>query len=328
MDLVFCESHLQTSVPKVPYLLREYRKTKRSSFLGARKLLFQGVGDRDVYNPTKPFEINNIRVIAARVESRDSEASQVILFKESQGRWSPLDGAPIYNMQDPFFTFIDHELILGGVETFPKSQGGLGYKTVFYRGKTLETLKPFAEGPTGMKDIRLVELKEGRIGVFTRPQGRILGTDIDGGKGKIGFTIVNSLQDLNPENIIRAPLMGGQFDPAEWGGVNEAQVLPDGNLAVLGHVARFDSKGNRHYYPATFRVDLTTGRVYQFKVIFERANLTNGLQGSSKRDDLRDVVFSGGFELIGNEMIIYVGAGDAEAYFVTVKNPFLNKTRN
>ena len=141
-------------ITEATHLLKVYREknTNRKSSR-SRKLVFAGVGARDVYNPTKPFitKLNNqtVEVMAARVEARDSEVSEVMFFTPKNGVWSPLEGAPIFKMQDPFFTFINNELILGGVEIFHRPEGGYGYKTIFMRGNSLETLQPFAEGPSG-----------------------------------------------------------------------------------------------------------------------------------------------------------------------------------
>ncbi len=311
---------------KTGYLLRAYRKSQGP--VTAKQLIFTGVDGRDVYNPTQSFTIAGVRVIAARVEPRDSEVSEVVFFSETNGVWAPLAGAPRFKMQDPFFTFISGQLILGGVEIFQKPEGGLGYKTIFYRGTSLQNLARFTEGPLGMKDIRLVELRDGRIGLFTRPQGKIPGTNIDGGRGKIGFMIINSLEELNAEAISKAPLINGQFTEGEWGGVNEAQLLPEGTIAVLGHIARFDSRGDRHYYPVIFMFDAQTGKSTPLKIILERANLPNGLLGESKRKDLRDVLFSGGMTLSGEKAVIYVGAGDAETYTATLNNPFYRADSN
>jgi hypothetical protein len=55
----------------------------------------------------------------------------------------------------------------------------------------------FAVGPQWMKDIRLVELADRRIGVFTRPKGEYFG-----GQAEIGFTIIDNLDDLTPEVIV------------------------------------------------------------------------------------------------------------------------------
>ena len=74
-----------------------------------------------------------------------------------------------------------------------------------------------------MKDIRLIAMENGKIGVFTRPQGE--------GPGTIGFTTVNSLEQLSIAVINDAPL--GSFMPEEWGGANEIHLLEDGLLGVL-----------------------------------------------------------------------------------------------
>ena len=96
--------------------------------------------------------------------------------------------------------------------------------------------KPFFQGPDHMKDLRLVQLKDGSIGVFTRPQGE------KGGRGKIGFVRIGTLDDLSLDVIRQAPLLEGQFLDEEWGGCNEIHVLSNGLLGVLGHIARFDEE--------------------------------------------------------------------------------------
>ncbi|MBI2363202.1 MAG: DUF1861 family protein, partial [Elusimicrobia bacterium] len=97
--------------------------TPRPAAVAAQKVRFAGVGDRDVYNPTAPFETEfrgkKVSVLAARVEPRESEASEVVFFRESRGAWRPLPGAPVLGLQDPFVTKVGGELVVGGVETFP-----------------------------------------------------------------------------------------------------------------------------------------------------------------------------------------------------------------
>jgi len=295
---------------------------------GSKKLLFTGVNGRDVYNPTKPFAIKfhgkMVTVMAARVESRPLETgTQAMFFVEANGLWAPLIGAPVFDMQDPFFSFLEGELVFGGVETFEKPPG-LGYRTVFYRGHSLEELdpkKPFRIGPDGMKDIRLVEISKGKIGLFTRPQGIIPGTTTDAGPGKIGFKIMNRIEDLNADYITDTPLIPDQFFNGDWGGTNEAQMLPNGKICVLAHLARFDAQRNRHYYAVVFTLDPATGKASPIEVILERGQLTNGLKGDSKRLDLIDVVFSAGLILNANTVTLYVGAGDAEIHAVVIPRP-------
>ncbi|MGZ3722998.1 MAG: hypothetical protein ACXVA9_08720, partial [Bdellovibrionales bacterium] len=57
-------------------LLENYRQQKAGALSPpSTKLVFASVGARDVYNPTKPFQIlfkgQRIQVLAARVEARD-----------------------------------------------------------------------------------------------------------------------------------------------------------------------------------------------------------------------------------------------------------------
>ncbi len=281
------------------------------------KLRFTGIGTDDVYNITAPFLDGRSLVIGGRVEPRSSEVSRVVFFAEEDGWWSPLPHVPEPRLQDPFVTRIRGELVMGGVETFPHPQrpGALGWRTRFYRGRSLEDLEPFAVGPDGMKDIRLVELPNGDIGVFARPQGTI------GGRGTIGFTKINSLDNLCPEAINSAQLLE-QFVPEEWGGANEVHPLANGLLGVLGHIACFDEGGNRHYYPMTFAFDPNSEKLASgMKIILTRSQLP---PGPAKRPDLVDVIFSGGIvRHCDGHTTFYGGISDAEAYRVTICDPFL-----
>jgi hypothetical protein len=280
------------------------------------KLKFTGVGERDVYNITAPFEDEGELVIAGRVEARDTEYSEVYFFVNRDGVWTPREGAPAFELQDPFVTRIAGELVLGGVEIFPHptNEGALGWRTVFYKGSSIEKLKRFFKGPDGMKDLRLAELKDGSIAVLTRPQGE------KGGRGKIGFQRIPSLEDLTLDVIEEAPLLESQFAEGEWGGANELHFLDNGLIGVLGHIASFDEEGNRHYYPMVFALNPETGEHTEIQLIAIRDDF---LAGASKRPDLVDVVFSGG--LVRKEdgtADFYAGISDAEAHKITIKDPF------
>ena len=282
----------------------------------AEKLIFEGVGNNDVYNITAPFEQNGELIIAGRVEARDSEQSRVIFFTEKEGKWVPKEEAPIFDLQDPFHTIIAGELILGGVQTYPHPENPdwLAWRTVFYKGQDIFTLAPFFKGPDGMKDLRLTELKSGEIAVVTRPQGE------KGGRGKIGYGKIKSLQELSIPVIENAPLLKGQFTEEEWGGANEIHLLENGLLGVLGHIACFDERGDRHYYPMVFTLDGETGEHSPIELIATRSMF---LPGESKRPDLVDVVFSGGLVRDGQgKARLYAGISDAEAQVMTIDDPF------
>ncbi|WP_066195944.1 DUF1861 family protein [Gracilibacillus timonensis] len=296
-------------------LVDEFKQTIQPT--NPEKLLFSGVDGRDVYNITAPFLDEGDFIIAGRVEERDSEDSQVYFFVEHNGRWIPREGAPIFDLQDPFVTRIDGELVLGGVETFPSPtiEGALGWRTIFYKGKSLASLKRFAQGPDGMKDLRLVELQNGSIGVLTRPQGK------KGGKGKIGFSKISSLDQLTLEVIEVAPLLTGQFKDEEWGGGNEMHVLSNGLLGILGHIASFDKVGKRKYFPMVFVLNPETLEYSDLQIIALRSNF---IDGPAKRTDLVDVVFSGGLVRKSNgTAVLYAGISDVEAQTVTIQDPFI-----
>src|SRR5690606_17394846 len=267
-------------------LLQEFNN-KTMEIGPAKNIEFVGVGNKDVYNITAPFLDNGELVIAGRVEDRDSEESSVYFFVERAGKWEPKQDAPTFRLQDPFLTFIKGDLVLGGVETFPHPEvvGALGWRTIFLKGSSINELKEFAKGPDGMKDVRLVELSTGDIGVFTRPQGE------KGGRGKIGFTRIDTLANLTSEKIDKAPLLVDQFIDEEWGGANEIHLLENGLLGVLGHIANFDKEGDRHYYPMIFVYNPLDDSYSDIELIATRSKF---LEGPYKRPDLIDVVFSGG----------------------------------
>lgn len=310
----------KTSVQKCDALLEQYRNAGERAG-GAQKLNFGGVDGKDVYNIAAPFQDDGETIIAGRVESRDSEHSDIVFFTERGGIWLPLEGAPVLRLQDPFHATIGGLHVLGGVEIFPHPErpGMLMWRTVLYRGRRIAELERFFEGPDGMKDIRLVELNDGSVGVFTRPQGE------KGGRGKIGFIRISSLDELTVQAIEDAPLLEAHFDDEEWGGANEAHLLTGGLVGVLGHIARFDEQGNRHYYPIVFVYHPETGGRTPLKIIAERADFA---PGPSKRPDLEDVVFSGGLIRHGDgTATLYAGIGDAEAQRIEIRDPFADYER-
>lgn len=279
------------------------------------KLRFSDVGARDVYNITAPFQIAGKRVIGGRVEARDSEHSTVIFFEEADETWRPIAGAPQFQLQDPFVTHIGGELVVGGVEVdFTPVQPI--WHTVFYRGRDLFDLRPFFAGPIGMKDIRLCELADGRVAVFTRPRGR------KGGRGTIGYTEVDTLDALTIEAIDAAPMMEDMFHPLDWGGANEAHLLASGEIGVIAHAAFFEQDilyGKRRYYAVSFVFDPATHAWRDYRIIAARNQFA---PGPAKRPDLIDVVFSSGIEQVGGATRLYAGTSDAEAQWVEIAYPF------
>lgn len=285
--------------------------------MSARKLIFSGVGQRDVYNIAAPFVLDGRQVIAGRVESRDVEHSEIVFFAADNGTWQPIPSAATFpGLQDPCITSIGGEIVLGGVR-FPVTvaDGSVGWRMEFYRGNSVNNLKPFLLGPDKMKDIRLVELADEQIGVLTRPQGA------KGGRGKIGFFTTPSLEKITAKAIQEAPLFENQCKDDEWVGANEAHRLQNGMIGVLGHIAHFDEKEHRHYYAMVFCVDPLNGRAGLPEIVASRSDFPDG---PAKRQDLVDVMFSGGLVRHGNgTATLYAGLSDTEAGCVLLTDPFL-----
>lgn len=296
-------------------LLAEYEENKSIYDTHPLDINVKGM---DVYNITAPFQIDGVDYIAGRVEKRNSEISQVMFFKEEKGKWIRAFREVVFEkFQDPFVTKINNNLILGGVQikTDPfDSEKIVSWTTMFYKGKTLDSLELFATGPKKMKDIRIVELKDGTIGVFTRPQGGIYGM------GKIGFIKINNLDELTEKTILSAKIYDTHFIEGEWGGVNEIHTLENNKLGVLGHIAYWID-GIRHYYSMYFIFDYITMKHTPVKIIACRGDFK---KGPYKRIDLQDVLFSGGLIRKNDGTAeLYTGVSDAEAHIMKIKDPFL-----
>lgn len=301
-------------IKTIETLLEEYRMRSKRKY-NPRKIIFRGMDGHDTYNPTAPFVYKEKTYMVVRVERRNSENARAIFFQENpDGSYSVDKTMPVYELQDPFYTRISRWHIFGGTEIFPdkNNPGQLQWRTAIYYGESLEKMGELIKGPKGMKDIRLVELSDGSIGVFTRPQGKT------GGRGKIGFTTVPSLFDISQDIIERAVLLE-LFDPMEWGGCNEPVLLPDGKVGVLGHVARFIQGTNRQYYPMTFILDPKTLTLSRYQIIAERSDF---LPGPAKREDLKDVLFSAGLIRKDGITTLYTGVSDAEVQAMEIDDPF------
>jgi len=289
-------------------LLKAHRLNNCAS--NPKKIKFFGFDDFDIYNPTAAFMYNDKKMIVARVEKRDSEISKAIFFYEKDGIYYQDEQLPVYDLQDPFMTKIHGYYVFGGTSVKFLEDGSAKWFTKIFYGKTLDTLTLLIDGPKNMKDVRLVELSENRIGLFSRPQGK------KGGRGKIGFTVVDSFKDVSVKAIEDAPLID-MFSDDEWGGANDAYLLDNGHIFVLGHIANFDQDGNRHYYAMSFILNPNDLSYTDLKMIAERKDF---LDGPSKRDDLKDVIFTGGLAKENEKLTLYVGTSDCEVQSIEIND--------
>ena len=306
-------------------LLEEFKTRERLP--EGKFLSFEDVGGKDVYNTTAPFTIDGRSYIAGRVESRHTNKgdSNAQFFEEKNGIWVAVHEAPVFRLEDPFITKIGKELVFGGVETFPnhdaRNSGKLGYRTVFYRGNTLQSLRPFAYGPDMMKDIRLIQLRNGEVAVFTRPQEPW----VEGaGRGKIGFTKLPNLNAINAERVLNAKIIEKQFLDLEWGGANELHLLESGQIGALGHIAHIDDNGKKHYYAMTFTFDPDTSIPSPLSIIASRENFPKG--PAKRSPELDDVIVPSGIIRNRNDRsaILYTGISDTQEGRIIIPYPFLS----
>lgn len=285
---------------------------------------FVGVEGKVVFNVTIPFTDNGRTFLAGRVESPESTRGgaiydpQVVFFEPEGSRWvvaRHLDVAP-YSMEDPAIAKIGGELVLSGVEIFEDAevQPGRNHRMTFFRGPHLESLRKFAVGPTGMKDVRLVEMKDGRVGIFSRPQNE------KGWSGRIGFTVIRSLDELTPDVMEKAQIIPNQFVDDEWGGVKWATLLPDGRIGCIGHIACEGADGSRNYYATAFEFDPDKFKAAPFRIIASRRDFPPGV---TKVESLRNEIFPDGIVRHGDgTATLYVGVSDRYGGTVVIKDPF------
>ena len=299
----------------------------------------ENADELSVYNPS-PIDVDGVTYLLARVEKKNTESgSTVMLFCENEnGEWDIVEDVPVLNnVQDPFYCgMIDGLHVIGWVQTYEETGSPqLGYRTVFYRfeNSILElededsnSIPPFAVGPEKMKDIRLIQRKNGRIGVFTRPQGKF------GGRGEVGYFEIENLDQLEnsladhvqkeePDSLIFNVFLKRPKGENEWGGVNELYNLADGKIGVLGHIADIEPQGvKKSYYPITFIFDPETRLISDLKII---ATTKQFPPVKAKKFDLGEVLYSGGLVSLGNDKVrLYVGIGDTEAGYIDIKDPF------
>ena len=217
---------------------RELREEfhRRKHVYGGALLTFSGMNGYDVYNCSIPFEWEGKRYLFGRVERREDFANSVtFLFEETErDHYSPVEGAVVYPIEDPHVALIGDEIILGGTHVRKRRNQIDTLYGYYYRGRDLRFLSHFTCGPANMKDIRLVELQDGRVGVFTRPRGKRI-TEIYGSEAVVGFAILNSINELDDTIVDKARVIDGLFAEGEWGGCNQCYLLKDGRIGVIGH---------------------------------------------------------------------------------------------
>ena len=287
-------------------------------------LTFNGVDGYDVYNCSIPFDYKGSRYMYGRVEKREQWArSRTMLFEQTNpDEWSRVVGVE-YQIEDPNITVIGREIVLNG--TFALYRGGKldGIYALFYRGTDVNDLCYFTTGPYNMKDIRLVQLSDGRIGVFSRPRNKEIIKKF-GSESQIGFAIINNLDELTDTEIANAPYIPNLFKDGEWGGCNQVYLLDSGYIGIIGHKSyRSEAKDG-----LTFSTYLNIAFVFdpeKFIIIDEKIIATSCSypEFSAKLPYLKDCAFTSGIIMRHDgKADLYSGLGDCAEGRIAIDYPF------
>lgn len=288
-------------------------------------LSFSGVEGYDVYNTSVPFEYQGETYLFGRVERRNTWAtSHVHLFKRvGQDAYDLVPESMSYPLEDPCIAKIGREYVLCGTHV-QKSRGKIEtYYTYFYRGENILSLRYFTTGPELMKDIRLVAMPDGRVGLFSRPRGAEIEAE-HGTPAIVGFAIIPSLDELDAQVIKGARKVDGLFDAGEWGGANQAYMLEDGTIGVIAHrsAMTLDENGIRQkeYNNVAFQFDPVQHKLLQYERIAERADFP---PAPAKMMDLERCAFpSGVLPRADGRVDLYSGLGDVCEGRIVIDAPF------
>jgi len=307
--------------------LIEQRKQFKASkkIYESKTLIFHGVEGFDVYNASIPFDWKGKKYIFGRVEKRNEWARSWVRLFENTGLddWTLVSNSMIYQLEDPYITMINDNLVLGGTHVRYKQSCIDTYYGYFYKGMDINDLYYFTTGPDYMKDIRLVEISDKKIGVFSRPRSEEVRKTF-GSEAVIGFSIIDSLDDLTPEVIETAPVILDLFNRDEWGGCNQCYYLESGHIGVIGHKCykTEDPNGGEifTYMNISFIFDLKNHVAKDVKIIGTRSCYPIG---PAKKATLVDCAFTSGIVMREDGKVdLYSGIGDCQVGRIVIDYPF------
>lgn len=284
------------------------------------KLIFLGLKNQDVYNPSIPFKWHEKEYLYGRIEKRNEWARSLVgLFEKiNHDKWCLTSNNLLYQLEDPFITIINNELILGSVHVQYKQNKIDKFYTYFYRGENPQNLVYFTTGPANMKDIRLVALANNKIGVFSRPKNDLI-KKLYNCDSAIGFTTINNLDELNDKVIEQAKYIPGIFKKGEWGGCNQVYLLENGLLGIIGHKC-YRENGLATYTNTAFVFDPIKHEILNQKIIGTRGCYPIG---PAKKSYLTDCAFASGIVVNDKKVNLYSGLNDCEVGRILIDNPFL-----
>lgn len=289
------------------------------------RLIFEGIDGYDVYNCSVPFKYNEKYYLYGRVEKPEDWArSRTMLFENTgKDKWTRVINSMIYQMEDPNIAFVDKKIVLGGVFVYYNKGKGSAIKNLFYRGTDLEDMYFFTMGPKGMKDIRLIQLPSGKIGVFSRPR-RYNGVALSNSSSDIGFAIIDSLDQLCANTIEAASNIPGIFSAGEWGGPNQAYYLESGNIGIIGHKC-YNTMDNAGVALSTYLTVSSIFNIEKHRIIEEKIIATRNCfpDYRAKKLHIADCTFPSGIVMREDgKCDLYCGISDSAEGRIVIDYPF------
>lgn len=280
-------------------------------------LTFKGVDGYDVYNCSVPFSFDGTRHIFGRVERRNEWVnSYVRVFAETgHDEWTLVPDSMIWQLEDPYISKVHGKIVFGGTRVTKNRGKCCDYFSDFYFGPWGDLLY-YTSGPKRMKDIRLVELADGKIGIFSHHKSNH--------ECLTGFAVINKLEELSAEVIDSAvPIDHTAFGDA-WGGVNQAYLLTTGKIGCISHHGYIADDENNEmlnvYCITSFVYEPSTNNVYSYKILGTKNCFP---ESEPKVPRLADCAFVSGITMRQDgKCDLYSGVGDTEEGRMVIDYPF------
>jgi hypothetical protein len=287
-------------------------------------LTLTGIKSKEIgYNPAVIQTPTGETIIAARIEDVNSYwlnptlyDPHITFFNRRGDCLEPIVDAPIfYQYEDPFVTWITENnmrQILFGAVKLDFSSSIPTIATYFFLAPNIFELnesKPVAI-IKGMKDIRVCQIEDGQLAVFTRP------TEGIAFPGRIGFTRINKIEQLEVA-ALNAPLLRFDISQEIKMGANEACLIND-TIHVMCHQATTDSVNNYHYAVYEFNIHPTNpfGGCVRLREVATRNDFPK-INGLSKGNIYQDVIFPGGTGG-SSHSDLYVGVEDSAIGVISI----------
>jgi len=331
MAEVFRDNSLHT-------LLQERSQTAYESAPSAYPIVPRN--GHDIYNPSAAVKVffgdgRGEIFQFVREEAREDEQNTrcVLYHRDEWGLMVPVDGAKVYNGQDPRLSIVwdgrdNPQLFLSFVETVwsvtttgsPTAQ----WRQAFYSGSSPNNLRFLTHGPWGMKNTIVVDSSPNDpLRFLTRFQGE------KGGAGRLGACKINRLRDLTAETLASSPLIDWVIPEGEWVGGNTAsiqKVYGRELITAICHQARCLEDQSKEYVAIKCIFDVTKEDFPQIvgKPIV-LATVADYLPGPVKRADLKQVVYPGEVTETeteyGHVTTVLAGARDATISVAKIIHP-------